>query len=85
MEQVGKEVEKKREQDTRDYWISLNPNHDYYTQKEEMMLAIENVGDKVEEHSCWDELWSDQFFCELFHDGELTDTVVDYRRNDRHR
>mgnify|MGYP003653649524 CR=1 FL=1 len=43
--------------------------------------AIENVGEKVEENIHWDYPEADQFFCELFNNEALTDTIVKYRRS----
>jgi len=46
---------------------------------------IERVGFSV---GLWDEeadedegVFSDQFFCALYHDDSLTDKIIDYRRN----
>ena len=60
---------------------SLDYEREHKDYMADVTWAIENVGDKVEENIYWDHLHSDQFFCELFHNDELTDTIVNHRRN----
>jgi len=75
MELVGEQVniirEKKYKQDHMDEWCGV-------------CCDIENVGDAIDDMTVDDiddGVMSDQFFCELYHQEALTNTVSLYRRN----
>ena len=57
--------------------VDYENEHKFYM--EDICLIIDDV---IEEFPAWcgrDEIYSDQFFCELFHNEALTDTIVKYR------
>ena len=51
MEMIGNEVEKKREQDTRDYWVDLG----WARRPTPVIQTINEIGDEVLSDDCWED------------------------------
>jgi hypothetical protein len=68
---------------------SLDYKRDHEDEWCVIMGTIENVGEEYSEewervrdgHIIYVGVLSDQFFCGLYHNDDLTDTIVKYRRN----
>ena len=61
---------------------SLDYKYEHACLWEDVTFAIEEVVEEFPDgYLSRDHIWSDQFFCQLFHNEALTDTIVKYRRN----